>query len=85
MQTTSKLLTDLRIQQNISQEQLALLAGITQIHLDKIEKGVSKPTTPMVFKICKALNIEPLILADMLATEFQTYLKDNYQKSFKIA
>jgi transcriptional regulator with XRE-family HTH domain len=85
MKTTSMILAELRIQKKISQQQLAELAGITQTHLDKIEKGLSKPTTPMVFKICKALGFDPLALADLLSVEFKTHIEANYQKSFEAA
>ena len=30
-----------------------------------------------VLRICKALEIDPLLLADLLAQEFRTYMNDN--------
>lgn len=77
MKTLSQLLIEQREYKGITQAQLSDLAGIRQPHLDRIERGESKPTMPIVFRICKALDIDPLILADQLATEFRTHVRDN--------
>ena len=78
MKTLSQLLIEQREQKGISQSQLSVLTGIRQSHLDRIERGESKPTMPTVFRICKALGIDPLTLADGLANEFQTHVNDNF-------
>lgn len=78
MKTLSQLLIEQREQKGVTQAQLAVLTGIKQAHLDRIERGESKPTMPTVFRICKALVIDPLTLADKLATEFRTHVNDNF-------
>lgn len=78
MKTLSQLLIEQREQKGISQAQLSVLTGIRQSHLDRIERGESKPTMPTVFRICKALGIDPLTLADGLANEFQAHVNDNF-------
>ena len=78
MKTLAQLIAEQREQKHLSQSQLAELSGINQAHISRIESGKSKPTMPTVFRICKALSIDPLVLADMLATEFRTYVADNF-------
>ncbi|WP_373515525.1 helix-turn-helix domain-containing protein [Persicitalea sp.] len=77
MKTLAQIITEQREQKQISQTQLATLSGINQAHISRIESGKSKPTMPTVFRICKALDIDPLILADVLAQEFRTFMRDN--------
>ncbi|GAB3643048.1 helix-turn-helix domain-containing protein [Spirosoma arcticum] len=78
MKTISQLLVEQREQKGVTQAQLSVLAGIKQPHLARIEQGESKPTMPIVFRICEALSIDPLTLADELANEFSTYVKDRF-------
>lgn len=73
MKTLSQLLLEQRNYKGITQAQLSALTGINQSHLDRIDRGESKPTMPIVFRICRALSIDPLTLADGLATEFRTH------------
>ncbi len=78
MKTLSQLLIEQREQKGITQARLSDLAGIKQSHLNRIERGESKPTMPIVFRICEALDIDPLILADQLSIEFRTHVRDNF-------
>lgn len=48
---------ELRIQQGLSQEQLALRAEITTTYLGLIERNLKNPTVKIVEQICNALNI----------------------------
>lgn len=73
MKTLAEIITQQREQKEITQTQLAELSGINQAHISRIEGGKSKPTMPTVFRICKALDIDPLVLADVLAQEFRAY------------
>jgi transcriptional regulator with XRE-family HTH domain len=43
---------------NLTQLQLADLAGITQPHLSKIERGTVTPSTVTIRKLTKALKIK---------------------------
>ena len=78
MKTLSKIIAEQREQKQLNQSQLAALSGINQAHISRIESGKSKPTMPTVFRICKALDIDPLVLSDILAQEFRAYMSDNF-------
>lgn len=78
MKTLAQIIAEQREQKQLSQMQLAALSGINQAHISRIESGKSKPTMPTVFRICKALDIDPLLLADILAQEFRAYMTDNF-------
>lgn len=78
MKTLAHIIAEQREQKQLSQMQLAALSGINQAHISRIESGKSKPTMPTVFRICKALDIDPLLLADILAQEFRAYMTDNF-------
>ena len=73
MQTLVQIIASQREHKQITQAQLATLSGINQAHISRIEGGKSKPTMPTVFRICKALDIDPLVLADILAEEFRIF------------
>ena len=47
----------IRTNLGLSQEQVALRAGITTTYYGQIERNLKKPTIPVVEKICGALNI----------------------------
>ena len=78
MKTLAQLIAGQREHKHFSQTQLAELSGINQTHISRIESGKSKPTMPTVFRIFKALDIDPLVLAGMLAQEFRTYMVGNF-------
>jgi len=42
---------------NLSQEELAALAGIHRTYVSQIERGLKSPTLQVLFKIATALNI----------------------------
>lgn len=46
-----------RISQGLSQEELALRAGMNPAHLGHIERGLKSPTIDTISKISEALNI----------------------------
>lgn len=48
---------ELRKQNKLSQEQLALSADITTAYLGQIERGEKNPTVAVVAKLCGALGI----------------------------
>ncbi len=78
MKTLLQLLTEQREQKGITQTQLSALTGITPTHIARIEAGDSKPTMPVVFRICNALYLDPLHLSDLLAAEFRSYMDDHF-------
>ena len=48
---------DLRIQRALSQERLALNAGITPVYLGQVERGQKNATVNTVEQICRAMNV----------------------------
>lgn len=47
----------LRVQQGLSQEQLALRAEITTTYLGLIERNMKNPTVKIIEQLCSSLNI----------------------------
>ena len=47
----------LRIERGLSQEQLALAAGITPAYLGLVEREKKNPTVSIIERICRAMNI----------------------------
>ena len=51
-----KVISALRKQAGISQEELAFRASIDRTYISQIERGVGNPSLLIVFKIAQALN-----------------------------
>ena len=47
---------------NISQEQLAYMAGVNRSHMGQIERGQKSPSLLTIERIAKALNCSPSLL-----------------------
>ena len=54
-----KVLRLLRKQAGLSQEQLALTAGIERNFVSLIERGINQPTIRVIFKLAAPLGIAP--------------------------
>jgi len=67
-------LRDLRKAHGISQEALALEAGIQRNYVSLIERGINQPTITTIFKISAALNIKP---SQMLELVEKSCIKNN--------
>lgn len=52
------LLKELRLERNITLEELAKISGISKSHLSRIERNEKQPTILVAVKIAKALDIE---------------------------
>ena len=48
---------DLRVQQNLSQEQLALKAEMNPAYLGQLERGLKSPTIYTLYRVTRALNV----------------------------
>lgn len=55
---------DFRNERKISQEQLALLAGIYPAYLGRLERGERCPTVETIYKICCGLKVSMAELLD---------------------
>lgn len=54
-----KVLRDLRKNKGVSQETLALEAGLDRSYISKLETGVYQPSMSTLFSIAEVLEIEP--------------------------
>lgn len=52
-------LRSLRKEAALSQEQLALEAGVERNFVSLIERGLNQPSIRVVFKLCAALGVRP--------------------------
>lgn len=71
---TGERVHELRIKYGLSQEQLALHAGITTTYLGLIERNLKNPTIKIIEQICNALNIS---LADFFNPSTRSYIQDD--------
>jgi transcriptional regulator with XRE-family HTH domain len=60
-----KVLRVVRKEAKMSQEQLALSAGIERNYVSLIERGINQPTIRMVFKLAHALDTSPTRLVEL--------------------
>lgn len=66
------ILRELRKKANLTQEQLAFEAGIERNYVSLIELGKNQPTITTIFKLAKALNIEPSRLLKLVEKILQS-------------
>jgi len=57
-----KVLRDRRKCACLTQEQLALEAGVQRNYVSLIERGIHQPSLPMIFKLAAALKCKPSVL-----------------------
>jgi transcriptional regulator with XRE-family HTH domain len=57
-----KVLQQRRRQARLTQEQLALEAGVQRTYVSMIERGVNQPTITVIFKLAAGLNCLPSVL-----------------------
>ncbi|MFN8613797.1 MAG: helix-turn-helix transcriptional regulator [Vulcanimicrobiota bacterium] len=57
-------LRELRRRRNFTQAELARRAGVSHVHIGRLEKGVSQPTADFVKKLADALGVMPGYLID---------------------
>ena len=54
-----RVLRVLRVERGLSQEALALEAGVQRNYVSLIERGVNQPTIKIIFKLAAALAMKP--------------------------
>ena len=69
---------ELRIQQGLSQEQLALRAEITTTYLGLIERNLKNPTIKIIERLCNSLNMRALKKSDSLLKELGFFYEKWY-------
>ena len=64
-----KVLRVLRVERGLSQEALALEAGVQRNYVSLIERGVNQPTITTIFKLATALGIKPSQVVELVENE----------------
>lgn len=59
-----KMIKDSRIQKGLSQKELAVIAGMKQPDISRIEEGAKNVTIKTMFFLCKVLDIKTIHLED---------------------
>lgn len=68
-QAFGQALRTLRIERGLSQEALALEAGIQRNYVSLIERGINQPTITIIFKLAEALEMQPSQLIELVEAE----------------
>jgi transcriptional regulator with XRE-family HTH domain len=66
-----KVLRALRAERGLSQEALALEAGIQRNYVSLIERGINQPTITTIFKLASALDERPSALVALVEEKTQ--------------
>jgi transcriptional regulator with XRE-family HTH domain len=61
-----KVLRALRVERGLSQEALALEAGIQRNYVSLIERGINQPTITIIFKLAAALEMKPSQMIELV-------------------
>ena len=64
-----KVLRALRAERGLSQEALALDAGVQRNYVSLIERGVNQPTITIIFKLATALAMKPSQVVELVEKE----------------
>ena len=64
-----RVLRALRAERGLSQEALALEAGIQRNYVSLIERGVNQPTITIIFKLATALGMKPSQVVELVENE----------------
>ena len=65
LQALSKNIKKYRAELKLSQEKLALAAGVERSYMSEIERGLANPTLDLLLKISNALKIQPSKLLEL--------------------
>lgn len=66
-----KVLRSLRIDQQMTQEELAFDAGLQRHYISMLERGTSSPTLKTIFSLSAALSISPERLIEHVVVELR--------------
>jgi transcriptional regulator with XRE-family HTH domain len=66
-----QVLRALRLERGLSQEALALEAGIQRNYVSLIERGINQPTITTIFKLASALDERPSALVALVEKKTQ--------------
>ncbi len=63
------MLRALRLERGLSQEALALEAGIQRNYVSLIERGINQPTITIIFKLASALEMKPSQVVELVEAD----------------
>ena len=66
-----KVLRELRVKNNISQEKLAEYSDLDRTYISLLELGQRQPTITTIFKLAKALNVSPSALIEKVENQLR--------------
>ena len=66
-----KVLREMRVENNISQEKLAEYCDLDRTYISLLERGLRQPTITTIFKLAKALNISPSALIEKVECQIK--------------
>jgi len=64
-----QVLRALRLERGLSQEALALEAGIQRNYVSLIERGINQPTITIIFKLALALEMKPSQVVELVEAD----------------
>lgn len=64
-----QVLRTLRLERGLSQEALALEAGIQRNYVSLIERGINQPTITIIFKLASALEMKPSQVVELVEAD----------------
>lgn len=68
-QAIAQIFIQLRHKMGLSQEELADLAGVHRTYVSQMERALKMPTLATLFKICRALQIQPQYAIGLIQTQ----------------
>ncbi len=63
------ILRSIRIERGLSQEALALEAGLQRNYISLMERGLNQPTITTIFRLALALGVRPSVLVERVEVE----------------
>ncbi|WP_079913950.1 helix-turn-helix domain-containing protein [Paenibacillus sp. 32352] len=65
----AKILKTLRINNKLSQEELAFRSNLDRTYISMLERGIHQPTISTLFALSKALNIKASVMIQLVELE----------------
>ncbi|KIL36356.1 XRE family transcriptional regulator [Gordoniibacillus kamchatkensis] len=65
----AKILKTLRINNKLSQEELAFRSNLDRTYISMLERGIHQPTISTLFALSKALNIKASVIIQLVELE----------------
>ena len=75
IKSVSRNIRNIRRKKNLTQEQVAEMAGINAKYLGEIERGMKNPTAPVVIKLSQALQVP---VCKILSMNHCPHVKDSF-------